>query len=197
MVATEDFNEILKHDQLLNERKKGHCFAGFSEPIIRFPPTYRYNRGNRTFSEEVWFCFGKCRHVSDLSSTRVKKMRTPSYCDRILYKNVATAVAKCQEYSSTNDITTRLLCFLYSALKKKQTHSLVYSDHSPVYAIFKVVTHLPKNFSLRDEGDALIQLENLQLTLSEDVRSSATAIEFRAPFISNTNLSTSAIPNVR
>lgn len=56
----------------------------------------RYNRGDRTYSEE--------------------KMRTPSYCDRILYKPSPGLQVKCHEYNSCDLITT--------------------SDHSPVYGVF-------------------------------------------------------------
>jgi hypothetical protein len=34
--------------------EQGTCFPGFFEGAVEFPPTYRYLRGERTYSEEVW-----------------------------------------------------------------------------------------------------------------------------------------------
>lgn len=54
-IAKGDLKTLLVQDQLLNQQKLGNCFVGFSESEIKFQPTYRYNRGNRTYSEEVFF----------------------------------------------------------------------------------------------------------------------------------------------
>lgn len=119
LVAGKQWDKLCRGDQLLlvsctvpdmrigpwsndwfggKERKHGRCFVGFKEPLIRFPPSYRYNRGDRTYSEE--------------------KMRTPSYCDRILYKPLPGLSVKCYEYTTCDRLTT--------------------SDHSPVYGVFSI-----------------------------------------------------------
>lgn len=67
-VKINDLESLRKCDQLLEEMKLENCFVDFEEMEINFTPTYRYNRGNRTFSEE--------------------KMREPAWCDRILYKSI-------------------------------------------------------------------------------------------------------------
>ncbi len=45
--------ELLEADQLIREMKRNNCFEGFTEGTIKFKPTYRYERGNRIYSEEV------------------------------------------------------------------------------------------------------------------------------------------------
>lgn len=67
-IKMNDLESLRKCDQLLEEMKLENCFVDFEEMEINFSPTYRYNRGNRTFSEE--------------------KMREPAWCDRILYKPI-------------------------------------------------------------------------------------------------------------
>jgi hypothetical protein len=62
LIEKEDWEALKKHDQLLNEKVKGNCFVGFHEGDLNFRPTYRYNRGDRTYSTQ--------------------KMRTPSWTDR-------------------------------------------------------------------------------------------------------------------
>eukprot|EP01027_Heterolobosea_sp_BB2_P023860 GEZU01035892.1.p2 GENE.GEZU01035892.1~~GEZU01035892.1.p2 ORF type:complete len:118 (-),score=6.11 GEZU01035892.1:365-718(-) len=94
---------MLSADQLIIEMKLGNVFKGFHEGKISFAPTYRYNRGDRTFSTE--------------------KRRTPSYCDRILWKSFPGCPAMQITYDSTPKVTT--------------------SDHSPVFAVFNVATQLP------------------------------------------------------
>ncbi|KAL6076224.1 putative Inositol/phosphatidylinositol phosphatase [Balamuthia mandrillaris] len=84
LIEAKDYKTLMKYDQLAKERGQGRCFAGFYEPPINFPPTYRYNRGNRTYSEE--------------------KMRMPSYCDRILYKKQPYFEVECHEYNCCDSI---------------------------------------------------------------------------------------------
>ncbi|ELR19471.1 inositol polyphosphate phosphatase, putative [Acanthamoeba castellanii str. Neff] len=98
LIAAERWDELCEGDQLLIERKHKRCFAGFTEPPIRFAPSYRYNRGDRTYSEE--------------------KMRTPSYCDRILCKTPPNFNVECHAYASCDQLTT--------------------SDHSPVFGVYSV-----------------------------------------------------------
>eukprot|EP01087_Luapelamoeba_hula_P021335 TRINITY_DN742_c1_g1_i3.p1 TRINITY_DN742_c1_g1~~TRINITY_DN742_c1_g1_i3.p1 ORF type:complete len:1330 (-),score=217.58 TRINITY_DN742_c1_g1_i3:71-4060(-) len=111
-----NWRKLCHNDQLINEQKNGRCFAGFHESKINFAPTYRYNRGDRTYSNE--------------------KMRTPSYCDRILYKHVPNFVVDCIKYGASDEITT--------------------SDHSPVYGVFTLETTFPN--PIQDELKASISL---------------------------------------
>eukprot|EP00027_Filamoeba_sp_ATCC50430_P011623 CAMPEP_0168544018 /NCGR_PEP_ID=MMETSP0413-20121227/2200_1 /TAXON_ID=136452 /ORGANISM="Filamoeba nolandi, Strain NC-AS-23-1" /LENGTH=589 /DNA_ID=CAMNT_0008574019 /DNA_START=61 /DNA_END=1828 /DNA_ORIENTATION=+ len=101
-IAKGDLKTLLDQDQLLNQQKLGNCFVGFTEAEIKFAPTYRYNRGNRTYSDE--------------------KERIPAWCDRILYRTLPGLSLTPLDYNCCNEITT--------------------SDHSPVYATFRVDTKM-------------------------------------------------------
>eukprot|EP00762_Andalucia_godoyi_P006337 ANDGO_05932.mRNA.1 Type I inositol polyphosphate 5-phosphatase 8 len=59
------YEVLKKRDQLTLERRAHNVLCDFLEGEINFRPTYRYNRGELSFSRE--------------------KLRHPSYCDRILW----------------------------------------------------------------------------------------------------------------
>lgn len=61
-----DINVLSKNDQLLFYKDKHPILSEFKEGILRFPPTFKYDR----FSESY-----------DTS----KKYRIPAWCDRILW----------------------------------------------------------------------------------------------------------------
>lgn len=61
-------DSLLKHDQLLKQRREGKAFTGFKEGRITFLPTYKYDLG----AVGMW----------DSS----EKARAPSWCDRILWR---------------------------------------------------------------------------------------------------------------
>ncbi len=61
--------QLLQSDQLMLARRECKAFFQWTEPPISFSPSYRFDRGSMEFSEE--------------------KMRTPSYCDRVLFKSKA------------------------------------------------------------------------------------------------------------
>ncbi|XP_045772513.1 inositol polyphosphate 5-phosphatase K-like isoform X1 [Maniola jurtina] len=66
-VEKDKYTALLKHDQLLAVMDSGEAFSEFSEPEIRFPPTYKFLMGSDDY---------------DLK-------RKPSWTDRILYKVIA------------------------------------------------------------------------------------------------------------
>ncbi|XP_056092823.1 phosphatidylinositol polyphosphate 5-phosphatase type IV isoform X2 [Rhinichthys klamathensis goyatoka] len=94
-----DMSPLLQHDQLLKEIKEGSIFKGFQEASIHFPPTYKYDIG------------------CDVYDTTTKQ-RTPSYTDRILYRNRQVDDIKVIKYTSCSSIKT--------------------SDHRPVIGMFQV-----------------------------------------------------------
>uniref|UniRef100_A0A8C2FQP0 Phosphatidylinositol polyphosphate 5-phosphatase type IV n=1 Tax=Cyprinus carpio TaxID=7962 RepID=A0A8C2FQP0_CYPCA len=94
-----DMSPLLQHDQLLKEMKEGSIFKGFQEAAIQFPPTYKFDIG------------------CDVYDTTTKQ-RTPSYTDRILYRNRQADDIKVVKYTSCSSIKT--------------------SDHRPVIGMFQV-----------------------------------------------------------
>lgn len=67
LVGDRDWDALLSADQLNIERGNGHCFKGFHEGTIAFPPTYKYD----LFSDDY-----------DTS----EKMRVPAWTDRVLWR---------------------------------------------------------------------------------------------------------------
>ena len=69
LIDKRDYYYLKKKDQLNIEREKGNVFQGFSEGELLFAPTYKYQPNTNQYD------------------TRPdKKIRTPAWCDRILYK---------------------------------------------------------------------------------------------------------------
>ena len=97
-----DIERLLESDQLMQARRDKKAFYQWTEPPITFSPSYRFDRGSSAFSEE--------------------KMRTPSYCDRVLFKSKPGTAPVVTAYDCVHEITT--------------------SDHHPVYASMIVDTML-------------------------------------------------------
>ncbi|GAA6218676.1 72 kDa inositol polyphosphate 5-phosphatase-like [Lates japonicus] len=94
-----DMGPLLEHDQLFKEMKDGSIFKGFQEATIHFLPTYKFDIG------------------CDIYDT-TSKQRTPSYTDRILFRNRQAEDIKVVKYTSCSSIKT--------------------SDHRPVIGVFQV-----------------------------------------------------------
>ncbi|XP_023272895.1 72 kDa inositol polyphosphate 5-phosphatase-like [Seriola lalandi dorsalis] len=94
-----NMDTLLEHDQLSKEMKDGSIFKGFQEATIHFLPTYKFDIG------------------CDIYDT-TSKQRTPSYTDRILFRNRQADDIKVVKYTSCSSIKT--------------------SDHRPVIGVFQV-----------------------------------------------------------
>lgn len=94
-----DMAPLLQYDQLTKEMKEGSIFKGFQEAPIHFRPTYKFDIG------------------CDIYDT-TSKQRTPSYTDRILFRNRQVDGIKVVKYTSCSNIKT--------------------SDHRPVIGVFQV-----------------------------------------------------------
>eukprot|EP00262_Sarcandra_glabra_P022324 TRINITY_DN9866_c0_g1_i2.p1 TRINITY_DN9866_c0_g1~~TRINITY_DN9866_c0_g1_i2.p1 ORF type:complete len:633 (-),score=109.48 TRINITY_DN9866_c0_g1_i2:236-2134(-) len=68
LISQKEWSKLVERDQLIRELKKGRAFDGWSEGILNFPPTYKYE-----FNSEKYF-------GEDPKAGR----RTPAWCDRIL-----------------------------------------------------------------------------------------------------------------
>lgn len=148
------FKEMFLKDQLHQERLLNHAFSGFHEGEINFPPTYRYARG-------------ECKYTSE-------KMRTPSWCDRVLFKNKKNLPIQQLSYSCSDDILT--------------------SDHHPVFSTFNVATILPNLPIDRSSSKAYrVVISNVEAYLKSstdlnsfvDASSSDLVLEFSNPILLN------------
>ncbi|XP_066266915.1 phosphatidylinositol 3,4,5-trisphosphate 5-phosphatase 2-like isoform X1 [Branchiostoma lanceolatum] len=93
-VNERDYESLLTHDQLKVEQDKGRIFVRFNEENITFPPTYRYERGNR--KEYTWQKFKK---------TGIR-INVPSWCDRVLWRSFPDTYITSLSYGCTEDIVT-------------------------------------------------------------------------------------------
>ena len=66
-----DLPFLLQYDQLSVEKRAGRAFAAFRELPITFPPTYKYTPGTHTYEQRP-----------------NKKLRMPSWCDRIQWRSL-------------------------------------------------------------------------------------------------------------
>eukprot|EP01062_Namystynia_karyoxenos_P077343 TRINITY_DN7763_c0_g1_i1.p1 TRINITY_DN7763_c0_g1~~TRINITY_DN7763_c0_g1_i1.p1 ORF type:complete len:775 (+),score=393.07 TRINITY_DN7763_c0_g1_i1:103-2325(+) len=96
LIASKQYLKIYAQDQLQNQQLEEGLFFGFKEAPVTFAPTYRFKRGTAEYMRD--------------------RGRSPSYCDRVLYKSMRNTVLKCTGYGTTDRVTT--------------------SEHMPVYASF-------------------------------------------------------------
>ncbi|KAA8546608.1 hypothetical protein F0562_002653 [Nyssa sinensis] len=68
LISKKDWSKLVESDQLIRELRKGRTFDGWSEGILNFPPTYKYELNSERYYGE------------DPKAGR----RTPAWCDRIL-----------------------------------------------------------------------------------------------------------------
>lgn len=62
------FDELIQRDQLTDERKRNAAFSDFSEGLVKFYPTYKFDKGTTNYDTS-------------------EKQRIPSWTDRVLYKS--------------------------------------------------------------------------------------------------------------
>lgn len=94
-IQNEDYGHLFEYDQLSNQMIAGESFPYFNEMEIRFPPTYKFDKGTTTYDTS-------------------EKLRVPAWTDRVLSRG---SILQQLCYGSAPDIT--------------------FSDHRPVFAIFK------------------------------------------------------------
>ncbi|KAJ7973998.1 putative Type I inositol polyphosphate 5-phosphatase [Quillaja saponaria] len=68
LISKKDWSKLVERDQLVQELKKGRAFDGWSEGMLNFPPTYKYENNSEKYYGE------------DPKAGR----RIPAWCDRIL-----------------------------------------------------------------------------------------------------------------
>ncbi|KAL6575991.1 hypothetical protein OROHE_000462 [Orobanche hederae] len=72
LLEDNDWDSLLKKDQLNAEREAGRVFSGWNEGKILFAPTYKYSHNSDSYAGET--------------TKSKKKRRTPAWCDRILWR---------------------------------------------------------------------------------------------------------------
>ncbi|KAF2292043.1 hypothetical protein GH714_000300 [Hevea brasiliensis] len=107
------FDWLRERDQLRAEMEAGNVFQGMREAVIRFPPTYKFDK-----------------HQPGLAGyDSGEKKRVPAWCDRILYRDSRST----QVSESSLDCPIVSLISQYDACM-----DVTDSDHKPVRCIFSV-----------------------------------------------------------
>lgn len=171
LIADKKWNSLLKRDQLKREILMEKAFMGFTEGTIVFKPTYKYSIGsNSEYSEE-------------------KPVRVPAWCDRILWRSVASVSSspttegdEHQNHSSNHHVNHDLIDESYGSCDEITT-----SDHHPVFATFILKTRLCNLPSERIEGFRIIltKLQIRELRFAYNDGSPSPYITFVAPFLEN------------
>lgn len=68
LISKKEWSKLFENDQLARQFKKGRPFDGWSEGVLKFPPTYKYEANSEKY------------YGDDPKTGR----RTPAWCDRIL-----------------------------------------------------------------------------------------------------------------
>ncbi|XP_051118075.1 type I inositol polyphosphate 5-phosphatase 12-like isoform X2 [Andrographis paniculata] len=137
-VSQRSFDWLREKDQLRAEMKAGKAFQGMREAIIKFPPTYKFERGKP----------GLGGYDSG------EKKRIPAWCDRVLYRDnrsfpleqcslVCPIVASIFEYGACMDVTE--------------------SDHKPVRCKFHLeIAHVDRSIRREEFGTILQSNDNIR-----------------------------------
>ncbi|KAI7748039.1 hypothetical protein M8C21_028543 [Ambrosia artemisiifolia] len=144
-VSQRSFDWLRQKDQLRAEMKAGRVFQGMREALIRFPPTYKFERGKP----------GLGGYDSG------EKKRIPAWCDRILYRDnrsspssecglACPVVASVWQYDACMDVTE--------------------SDHKPVRCKFKVqIAHVDRSARRQEFGKIFMSNEKIS-SIREELR---------------------------
>ncbi|BGP35956.1 hypothetical protein JCM10296v2_007808 [Rhodotorula toruloides] len=85
MIAAQQYELLLKFDQLEAQKKHGLAFADFEEPAITFAPTFKFDVGTDSYDTS-------------------EKQRVPSWTDRILCLSTRAAALQVERYSSHPEV---------------------------------------------------------------------------------------------
>ncbi|XP_042486543.1 type II inositol polyphosphate 5-phosphatase 15-like [Macadamia integrifolia] len=142
-VSQRCFDWLRERDQLRAEMKAGKVFQGMREGIIRFPPTYKFER-----------------HQAGLAGyDSGEKKRIPAWCDRILYRDTRSAsVSECS-----------LECPVVSSISQYEAcMDVTDSDHKPVRCMFNVdIARVDESIKRQEFGEIMVSNETIRSMLEE------------------------------
>ncbi|KAL3833948.1 hypothetical protein ACJIZ3_008684 [Penstemon smallii] len=141
LISQRCFDWLRERDQLQAEMEAGNVFQGLREAVIRFPPTYKFER-----------------HQPGLAGyDSGEKKRIPAWCDRILYRdNRSPSVSTCS-----------LDCPVVSSiLQYEACMDVTDSDHKPVRCIFSVeIAQVDESARRQEFGEIIRSNEKIKRLL--------------------------------
>ncbi|GAB2265470.1 hypothetical protein Dimus_000523 [Dionaea muscipula] len=142
-VSQRSFDWLREKDQLRAEMKAGKVFQGMREAIIRFPPTYKFEK-----------------HQPGLGGyDSGEKKRIPAWCDRIIFRdNRSAPVSDCS-----------LDCpIISSVLQYEACMDVTESDHKPVRCkLFVRLARVDRSVRRKEFGDIMKTNEQIKTLLRE------------------------------
>ncbi|KAK2998745.1 hypothetical protein RJ639_023184 [Escallonia herrerae] len=144
-VSQRSFDWLREKDQLRAEMKAGKVFQGMREALIRFPPTYKFERGKA----------GLGGYDSG------EKKRIPAWCDRILYRdNRSSPTSECS-----------LECPVVSSiLQYEACMDVTESDHKPVRCKLNVeIAHVYGSIRRQELGKIFLSDDKIR-SLQDELR---------------------------
>ncbi|KAJ6718177.1 TYPE I INOSITOL POLYPHOSPHATE 5-PHOSPHATASE 12 [Salix purpurea] len=142
-VSQRCFDWLRKKDQLRAEMGAGNVFQGMREAVIRFPPTYKFEK-----------------HQPGLAGYGSgEKKRIPAWCDRVLYRDSRSAhVSEC-----SLDCPVVSLISQYDACM-----DVTDSDHKPVRCMFSIdIAKVDELVRRQEFGDIMKSNEEIRYAIDE------------------------------
>ncbi|XP_021854125.2 type I inositol polyphosphate 5-phosphatase 13 isoform X2 [Spinacia oleracea] len=142
-VSQRSFDWLREKDQLRAEMKAGKVFQGMREAMIKFPPTYKFER-----------------HVAGLGGyDSGEKKRIPAWCDRVIYRDCRNGpVSECN-----------LNCPILAAIQMYEAcMDVIDSDHKPVRCKFSVrLARVDRTVRRKEFGEVMNTSEEVKTLLRE------------------------------
>ncbi|XP_057546830.1 type I inositol polyphosphate 5-phosphatase 12-like isoform X2 [Amaranthus tricolor] len=142
-VSQRSFDWLREKDQLRAEMKAGKVFQGMREAMIKFPPTYKFDR-----------------HVPGLGGyDSGEKKRIPAWCDRVIYRDCRTGpVSECS-----------LDCPILASIQMYEAcMDVTESDHKPVRCKFSVhLARVDRSFRRKEFGEVMEASKEIKSLLRE------------------------------
>ncbi|PSR98150.1 Type II inositol polyphosphate 5-phosphatase [Actinidia chinensis var. chinensis] len=170
-VSQRCFDWLRERDQLRAEMKAGNVFQGMREAIIRFPPTYKFER-----------------HQAGLAGyDSGEKKRIPAWCDRILYRDSRSAsVSSCS-----------LDCPVVTSISQYEAcMDVTDSDHKPVRCIVSTeIARVDESIRRQEFGEIIVSNENIRCMLEELCKVPETIVSTNNIILQNQDTSVLRITN--
>ncbi|XP_051121330.1 type II inositol polyphosphate 5-phosphatase 15-like isoform X2 [Andrographis paniculata] len=170
-ISQRSFDWLRERDQLQAEMKAGNVFQGMREAVIRFPPTYKFEK-----------------HQPGLAGyDSGEKKRIPAWCDRILYRDSrSSSVSACS-----------LDCpVVLSILQYEACMDITDSDHKPVRCLFSVeIARVDESVRRQEFGEILKSNEKIKRLLDELAKVPEVVVSTNNLILQNQDISILRITN--
>ncbi|KAM6550191.1 hypothetical protein CsatB_021867 [Cannabis sativa] len=170
-VSQRCFDWLRERDQLRAEMEAGNVFQGMREAVIRFPPTYKFER----------------HQVGLAGYDSGEKKRIPAWCDRIIYRDSRS--------SSASECS--LKCPVVSSiLQYDGCMDVTDSDHKPVRCIFAVdIARVDESVRRQELGEILGANKKVKVMLDKLCKIPETIISTNNIILQNKDTSILRITN--